>query len=75
MVEAYYKTDQVLPVMDLVHKALISPGRFRRRIIKLVFPEVVGLAGAVKDFYWNADVNFETDIVERVLGGKDRADV
>lgn len=37
---------------DVLFKAFNAPGRFRRRLIKRLFPEMVEVAKKLQDFYW-----------------------
>jgi len=41
-----------IKVTEELFKALNAPKRFRLKIIKIIFPEIVGVAKSLKDFYW-----------------------
>ena len=41
-------------VIDELDKAFNAPKRWRRKLIKFIFPEIMAVANALREYYWNA---------------------
>ncbi len=39
-------------VIEKVYQAFIKPKRFRRKLLKWLFPELTEAADALRDYYW-----------------------
>ena len=48
--EASYITST--KVIDKLDKALNAPGRWRHKIIKWIFPEIIDVANELRKYYW-----------------------
>lgn len=67
--------EMVVQLSEQLYKALISPNGLRRRIIKLIFPEICSVADMLRAYYWKdpcpncGSINTESGTIEQSVYG------
>jgi len=44
--------EKIKIVRDELFRALNAPGKFRLKIIKIIFPEMIKVAEVLRNYYW-----------------------